>query len=73
MLADFTKKVMSHKGQQTDDFLFNISAPKLSEYYLHSEDQKIREYIFVAGGAIVGAAIAYWFHLRNFLHKNCIL
>ena len=43
------KEVMNHKGQQSDDFQLNISAPQLCGYYTPSENQKIREDMFIAG------------------------
>ena len=51
---------MSNKGRQQDDSLLNISAPKLSDNYVSSEDQIIREYMFVASGAVRGGVIGYW-------------
>ena len=59
------KEVMSYKGRQLDDSLLNISAPILSDYYMPSDDQKIREYMFVAGGGFAGTVIGYWYHLRH--------
>ena len=47
---------MNNKGRQPDENLLSIlaNAPQLSDYCTPSEDQKIQEYMFVAGGAIVG-------------------
>ena len=55
------KELMSNKRRQVDDSLLSISAPKLSDFYVPSEDKKIREYMFVAGDAIAGADIAFTF------------
>ena len=53
---------MNNKGRQINDSLLNILAPKLSKYYEPSEDQKISEYMFSAGGASTGALIAYFYN-----------
>ena len=52
---------MNNKGRQINDSLLNISAPKLSNYYEPSEDQKISEYMFGAGGG-AGALIVYFYN-----------
>ena len=59
------KEVMKNKGGQVDDSLLNISAPKLTDYYVASEDHKIRAYIFGAGGSITVALIVYLYNRKS--------
>ena len=53
---------MSSKRRLPDDSLLHSSAPQLSDYYIPGEDQRICEYIFVAGSAIAGDVIGYWYY-----------